>query len=289
MIGSNAGSRIRDITTLRYRGWMGGHITPHRAFRKLWLSPADICVGVILTLGATAGWVVLLPRVARLWARLLSFWIKRLWAGGPVVLVDSKVLGHFRVPVPWFPVKAGPVTGWIWFSIAAGSLLLFAFSYKLSRDNSLPFIYLIRALCMIQWSALAYVGLRGRQIPQDPSEYCSSMLLFGMILIAVMPGVLAVSFYIFDVSSLKKIALTAMIMAHLTLFIPLQYLLHACILRVSLLFLPILYFVLGPLLDVIVFIAFYSWGMSWSSSRRFPGPAPKTCPPPDAAPLAHVS
>jgi hypothetical protein len=52
------------------------------------------------------------------------------------------------------------------------------------------------------------------------------------------------------------------------LFIPLQYLLHACILRVSLLFLPILYLAFGPFLDVVVFIAFYSWGMSWSPKLR---------------------
>jgi len=91
------------------------------------------------------------------------------------------------------------------------------------------------------------------------------MLLFGLIFIGLMPAVLGFTFYIFDVSIWKKIALTAVTVAHLTLFIPLQYLAHACILRVSLLFLPILYFALGPLMDVIVFIAFYSWGMSWRS------------------------
>jgi hypothetical protein len=49
------------------------------------------------------------------------------------------------------------------------------------------------------------------------------------------------------------------------LFIPLQYLLHAWLLHCSILFMPVLYFVCGPFLDVLIFVCFYSWGMSWQS------------------------
>jgi hypothetical protein len=156
-------------------------------------------------------------------------------------------------------------------AIAVGSVLLFVLSCRIPSDTQLPFVYLVRAFAVIQGSALIYTAVTHRPFPHDPSEYCASMLLFGMIFIGVIPGILGFTFYIFDVSILQKIVLPALTMAHLTLFIPLQYLAHACILHVSLLFLPILYFAFGPLVDVIVFIGFYSWGMSWPSSRQIAG------------------
>ena len=43
-----------------------------------------------------------------------------------------------------------------------------------------------------------------------------------------------------------------------------QYILHAYALHhLTLLFLPLLYLVFGTFLDVMMFIALYSWGMSW--------------------------
>ena len=259
---------LQQIASLRYHGWMGSYTVPHRAFRTLWLSPGEIALGLVVAIGATAAWIVLLPRIASLWGKLLSFWIGRLWPGTGVLLIDRTLVGHWHVTVPYFKVDAGPITGWTWIAIAACSTLVFALSYRIPTDTHLPYVYLMRAAALIQGSALLYTALAHRPFPQDPSEYCASMLLFGMIFIGLMPGILGFSFYIFDVTLLKKFALTIFTMAHLTLFIPLQYLVHACILHVSLLFLPILYFALGPLVDVIIFIGFYSWGMSWASSRQ---------------------
>jgi len=214
---------------------------------------------------------VLLPRVASLWARLLSFWIQRLWPDTAVLLTHRTVVGNWEVLVPYFKVNTGPISGWTWVATAVGSILLYWLSYKIPSDTQLPFVYLARAFSLIQCSALLYTAVARRPFPQDPSEYCASMFLFGMIFIGLIPGILGLAFYIFDVSILRKIALTGLTMSHLTLFIPLQYLAHACILHVSLLFLPILYFACGPMVDVIVLIGFYSWGMSWPSCHRIPG------------------
>lgn len=53
---------------------------------------------------------------------------------------------------------------------------------------------------------------------------------------------------------------------HLLLFVPQQYILHVVLLHKSVLFMPLLYFVFGPFLDILAFVGFYSWGMSWSGS-----------------------
>lgn len=246
--------------------WADTYATRHRAFRKLALSWADVCGGSALLIAATLGWVLLLPRVTSMWARLLSFWIHQLRWDCPVVLVNRAVLWHWRVAVPYFPVNPGSSTGWRWSVIALGTMLLFMASFKIPKDTCLPFVYLVRALCLIQSSALIY-GFTGRTFAHDPAQYCEDMLLFGIVFIGLVPLLLALTFYVFDISMAKKVVLTVLTMAHLSLFIPLQYLLHACMLHVSMLFLPVLYFAFGPFLDVIAFVGFYSWGMSWSSRR----------------------
>jgi len=54
-------------------------------------------------------------------------------------------------------------------------------------------------------------------------------------------------------------------MVHLVLFVPHQYLPHVYLLHGSILFMPLLYFVFGPFLDILAFIGFHSWGMSWNT------------------------
>jgi hypothetical protein len=271
LISATRKNSVREIAALQDPRWLGDHTVPHRAFRTLQPSSLEMALGFLVAVAATAGWIVLLPRVASLWVKLLSFWIGRLWPGTSVLLLPRTVVGHWQVPVPYFTVDAGPISGWTWVAIAAGSVVLFLASYRIPIDNHLPYMYMMRAFALIQGSALLYTALAQRPFPADPSEYCASMLLFGMIYIGLMPGILGFTFYIFDVSIWRKIALTIFIMAHLTLFIPLQYLTHACILHVSLLFLPLLYFVFGPLIDVVVLLGFYSWGMSWPSADGVAG------------------
>ena len=59
--------------------------------------------------------------------------------------------------------------------------------------------------------------------------------------------------------------LTVVAMTHLTLFLPLLILLQAMVLQKSVLFMPLLYIVFGLPVEVLMIIAFYSWGMSWPS------------------------
>jgi hypothetical protein len=55
-------------------------------------------------------------------------------------------------------------------------------------------------------------------------------------------------------------------MAYLIALIPMQFAAHAFVLHhTSLLFLPVLFFSFGLPLDVMTFIAMYSWGASWKN------------------------
>jgi len=77
----------------------------------------------------------------------------------------------------------------------------------------------------------------------------------------------ALTYYLLNFSLAQKVFLTFVTMAHLALFVPQQYMLHVYLLHGSVLFMPLLYFVFGPFLDILAFIGFYSWGMSWHASE----------------------
>jgi hypothetical protein len=55
-------------------------------------------------------------------------------------------------------------------------------------------------------------------------------------------------------------------MIHLSQFFPVHILLQATILQKSVLFMPLLYIVFGLPVEVLMIIAFYSWGMSWATN-----------------------
>lgn len=52
--------------------------------------------------------------------------------------------------------------------------------------------------------------------------------------------------------------------AHLTVFVPFQVLLQALVLEKSILYMPVLYIIFAVPVDILIIIAFYSWGMTWS-------------------------
>ena len=63
--------------------------------------------------------------------------------------------------------------------------------------------------------------------------------------------------------------LTALMILYFMLALPMQYLMHGLIFHhFSLLFLPLLYLVFGIFIDVMMFVALYSWGMSWDTPDR---------------------
>jgi hypothetical protein len=105
--------------------------------------------------------------------------------------------------------------------------------------------------------------------PYDGPGYVHSMLLASLALMTILPVMLALIYYVFDFSILRKAWLTLLVLAHLALFCPLQYLAHAVVLHHgSRLTMPLLFLALGLPLDVMILVAFYGWGMSWKSRIR---------------------
>jgi hypothetical protein len=176
-------------------------------------------------------------------------------------MVPQEFSRYVHFSVPYVTVSAGAPGAAYWIMAAVTTLLLTT-SFFLSGD-ALPWAYLLRAVSILQFTALAYFGVAAARFPHDLSGYTVSMLVFSTIFIGLVPVILGFTYYLFDFTWGRKLILTLITMAYLTLFVPIQYMLHVYVLHESIVFMPVLYFAFGPFLDVLIFICLYSWGMSW--------------------------
>lgn len=230
------------------------------------LTPTRVAESVGLAAFGTAAWIALLPAVGRFWGRIFAFWGKQLGLRSTVILVPQGWGSHLHFALPCFGLSAGSAGGWAWWITCVITLGAFIASFLLN-DEGLPWAYLIRAFCLLQTTALAYFAVDSARFPHDLPGYTVSMLVFSSILIGLVPVLYAFTYYLLNFTFAQKFFLTVVTMVHLVLFVPHQYLLHVYLLHGSVLFMPLLYFVFGPFLDILAFIGFYSWGMSWNATE----------------------
>jgi len=255
-----------QLFDIRRRGWRGGIITPHRAFARLRFTARDFCVISSLVLAITAAWLCSLRYVGELWFHVFRFWHGVLGLEGSVARAPQ-VWGPVHFSVPTVLISAGAPGALTWWTTAAVTLLVLWITFGISEEH-LPFVYLLRFLVIIQGTALAYFLFAAAKFPHDLPSYTVGMLHFGTIFITLLPLILGFSYFLFGFRLPQKVGLTLGTMAYLVIFLPFQYMLHVWIIHNSILFMPLLYFVFGPFLDVLIFVSLYSWGMSWPSRNE---------------------
>jgi hypothetical protein len=256
------------LESVRTRGWRGGLILRHRAFQRLEPTASDLIGGALALIAFALLWARMLGPIGELWRRIFAIWARPLGLESTIVMVPQQWGAHLNFALPYISAPAGPITPAMWSFTAAATVAVLLATYVMGEEL-LPLVYLLRALVLIQSGALVYFAVFSARFPHDVPSYTIGMLVFGVILIGLVPVILAFTYYVFDFSIRKKVALTALTMAHLTLLVPLQYLLHVWVLHHSILFMPLLYFAFGPFLDILVFVSLYSWGMSWRTRRDF--------------------
>lgn len=248
----------------RFRGHRGGLISTHRALTRFVLKPLDLATSAVLVVCLSIFWLVVLPFVCRFWGIIFACGARMLALNTSVGITEHHLGGYIHFSIPYPRVESVAPAPELWWIVALAVLLLFGASFLL-KNNRLPFAYLIRAALCVQVSALAYFAWSPAAFPHTSSSYLEGLVGYGIVLISFIPALFGLTYFIFDFGLVRKVFLTSLTMIHLCLFIPLQALLHAVILQKSILFMPVLYIIFGLPLDILVVIAFYSWGMSWSS------------------------
>lgn len=251
----------------RFRGHRGGVISMHRALAHFHLGPMNLLAATSLFLFFSSVWLFLLARVCRFWQSVLEAGLRYLPLRAELALSEHRITPALRFDVPYFRMEPVLPTPAMWWLTCAVTVLLFAATFFLSK-KWIPVVYLLRAVLLVQVSALLYFMLMPARFPHTPESYLEGLTSSGAALITAVPLLFGLVYYIFDFGLLKKAALTSLTMLYLTLFLPFQILLQSVILQKTVLFMPLLYIVFGMPLDILLIIAFYSWGMTWEFRKR---------------------
>ena len=234
----------------------------HRALAHFRLGPMNLIVAVFLFLFFSSIWLVFLPKVCHFWNRVLVVGIRILPLRAELGLAEHHLTSFLSIDVPYLRMEPVLPNLQTWWLTCALTLALFAASFLLP-SKLIPLKYLLRGILLVPVTALMYFALLPARFPHTPDSYMEGLVTAGIALISTVPLLFGLTYYIFDFGLLKKAFLTAITMTHLALFLPLQVLLQALFLQKTVLFMPLLYIVFGMPINILIIIAFYSWGMSW--------------------------
>jgi hypothetical protein len=251
----------------RFRGYRGGIINTHRALTRFVLEPLDLTTAALLSLLLTVLWLAALSWLCQFWRFVLENGMRELAMHAAVGLTAHEITPYIRFSVPYPRMEALLPDPQTWWTSAAVVLILFVASFFLPK-KFLPVMYLLRAVLFIHLTALLFFLFLPARFSHSPDSYMEGLTGYAIALIGFVPLLFGLTYYIFDFGILRKAFLTAATMAHLTLFLPLWILLQALVLQKSVLFMPVLFVVFGLPVNVIIILAFYSWGMSWSFKNQ---------------------
>ena len=269
--------RSRRIDVLKNHGFRGGRILPHRAMIGLDVSWSLLIDLLVLPLLFSILMIVLLDPLMVVWREFFTVVREpiglpgtiatRLFEVGPM----SVGVPYFTAPADW-PSSSALIGGWIAFAL----LLILSF---VMRGAFLPFGYLLRALAFIQITAQLWFTFASPPFTYDLPTYTSGLLVMGVVVLVLAPFLVSATYNIFDFPLWQKLVLCLLLLVHLSVLIPLQVTVHAWIIHNgTLLAMPILYLVFCILMDVFVYVALYSWGMSWRSTGAL-DPGDRRAPP----------
>ena len=259
---AHAGDGSSSPTDSLVRGHRGGVISMHRALTHFRLGPLNVVTSISLFFFFSCIWVVLLPGLCRFWNHCLALSLRFLPLRGTLEVAVHE-FNAYRLEIPYLRIYSVLPSLWTWSLTCGITLLLFTATYFLPRRMA-PLVYLSRGILLVQATALFYFALWPLHFPHSPDSYIEALISSGIGLITVIPLLFGLTYYIFDFGLWKKALLTALTMAHLTVFLPFQVVLQALVLQNTVLFMPVLYIIFGMPVDVLLIIAWYSWGMTWS-------------------------
>jgi len=261
--------REARLADLRTRGVRGGVIPAHRAMAGLAISRPTIALAAILGLGSTVAVFAALNPLAELWAQGFEALAGPLGMTGGVGTRFAAVVGRYTIQTPYLLAEAGPPDQATWRLVAVitGAVLLLSLVLP---QRLTPLRYFLRFAVVLQSVSLGFFALAPvGAFPYTLPSYTGGLLAAGQVVLLLLPIILGFTYYLFDVSWTRKIVLTALLLGHLAVLIPLQVLVHAWLItQGSLLLLPVLFLLFGILVQVMVFVAFYGWGMSWRPPAR---------------------
>ena len=150
-----------------------------------------------------------------------------------------------------------------------GATLFVALSSIFLSERFLPFKYYLRIIVLIQLTNLFVLWVFPSYLPISVSSHIGQLFIMLVVVMVVTPVIYALTYYVFDFALRKKLFLTLITLIYFLIFIPFFVVFHIYVLvELSVLLLPIMYFIFGIIIPVVILIAFYGWGMSWATASQ---------------------
>jgi len=233
-------------------------VRPHRAITSLNSTPYLIIQAITLPVLICSALFWAKPFIFDLWRRCIIFWSSGLYLpfglstrindAGQYGLQLAGDIDGSQLPNPTTLVITAICT-----------IILFSLSF-LIRNNAFPLRYPIRIVAVIQFIALIYFWLAPSQFPYHIARHSEELLTIGYVVMFTTPLMLSIGYYILNISLVKKLFYTSVILFFMLILVPHQVLAQALILQhFSVLFMPVLYICFGAVFDALVFVALYSW------------------------------
>lgn len=192
------------------------------------------------------------------WHEVMLWWSEQLALPLELVRTGDTATLEWQVSYTGALVP-GPVTGVL---TAAGVIAAFASTWWMS-DRQIPLKYLVRTLCVVQGSALLFFMFEPDRFPYTMTGHLAAMLNAGYYLMLAMPLLLALGWGVLRLPLHQKLLYPALMVAYFAVMLPHKALLHAVVVQhFSALFMPLLYLCFGAVMDLMVFVALYSWLVS---------------------------
>ncbi|MFT5589141.1 MAG: small-conductance mechanosensitive channel [Bradyrhizobium sp.] len=238
----------------------------HRAMRRLTAGPFVIVQALLLPAMFFCLLLIGEPFILNFWQDCIQFWLTRLdiplQAQHQATLTSAL---HFE----WIgAANASYMPSFTTKLISAlATFVVFALTSNMSRDR-IPLQYLLRILCVVQALALLFFWYAPSQFPYSIPDHMRALVSMGSMLMLAIPVMLAIGYYLLELSLTVKIVHTIFILVYFILMIPHKVVLHTLILyKMSLLYMPVLYLCLGAVFDMLLFVALYSWTVSLVPER----------------------
>lgn len=262
-------SQVSDpVSDQRFRGCDGGLIQKHRSMITSLHQPRRFFLAALTAACILIVWSLSLDAVSVFWASVMDYWQIRLGIEGQVTLIHYGMGDSIRFSVPHLYFHSGIPSNDLWWGGTILTALLVLVSLLLPH-RLLPVSFMLRIVAFFQGCAQIFFVTWPYEFPYRAGGYIHGTMIACLMLISLVPVLLGFTYFLFDFKLRRKIGLAMLTMCHMVVMIPLQYVLHAYLLsKLSLLFLPLLFFVFGLPLNTLILIAFYAWGFSWKDQLR---------------------
>lgn len=252
-----------DVRLLRHLGNRGERIVMHRAFRRLHMTSRTLIGLFLLVPSLTAMEFYAYPGLVDFWQMSIGFWAAHMDLPVRVYRLSSDFAG---VPFDRLALElpGTAITQWVWLAHATSASLAGLLTVRLP-ERMLPLTYMVRILCGLQFFVLLFFLFFEAAFPYSIIDHTRDIFGFRVFLLMILPSLLGLTYFIFEACRWRKLLACFTLFLYFVLSLPLLLLGHALLIAyLSPLVMPLLYLAFGPLLDTLIFVALYSWVVTWS-------------------------